>query len=249
MSNTVSKPRFKHFIYFACAAFALFSGLYATSRLQHWNASLPSFKLDTGSKVNEETPEQRAKEYAAYKQVFLEQVKAYKALLAQDDNAAALRLMNDGLGRLAIIEAEYIKLRPGATEPDRIKLQKLIGQYSNIYDQVVRLDYQLGAVREARAEVTTVHSILLLTSPEHYAKDKDSVKAILKDADLGTFNIYQTGIIKAKVDYLTEVALVRLKPTEQEATREMRLQAGLQAIELYLNELTARNNPKKPAAD
>ncbi|MDX2106604.1 MAG: hypothetical protein SFY67_09395 [Candidatus Melainabacteria bacterium] len=249
MSKTVSKPLYSRFIYLACAVFALLTGFYATSRLQHWNATLPAFKTDTGIEIKEDTPEQRAKEYAAYKQVFLEKVKAYKTFLNQGGNVAVLGLLNEGMGRLAIIEAEYIKLRPGATEPDRIKLQKMIGQYSNIYDQLVRLDYELVSIREARADVTTVHSILLLTSPKHYAKDKDKVKAILKDADTGTFNIYQTGILKAKIDYLTEVALARLKPTEQDATREMRLQAGLQAIELYLNELTARNNPKKPAGE
>ncbi len=249
MSENVPKSRISHFTNFALLAFVLLGGFYLTSRIQHWHVSWPSLKTDTAVSVNAESPEQRANEYQAYKQVFQDKVQAYKALLARDDNSAMLKLLSERLSVLATIEADYIKLRPTATEPDRIKLRKMVGEYSTIYDQLVKLDYQFISIREARGEVTDVHTILMLTSPKHYADDKPSVKKILKDADVGTYNIYQVGALKKKIDFLTEIALSRLKPTEQDATPEMRLQAGMEAIELYLNELTARNKPPKPASD
>lgn len=250
MSETVSKSRSTHFIYFALAAFALLGGFYVTSRVQHWNVTMPSVvKVDSGATVSTETPAQRAEEYAAYKRVFLQRVEDYKVLRNQEGNASVLKLLDERLAELSAIEADYIKLRPTATEPDRIKLKKMIGQYSSIYDQLVKLDYELSAIREARGEITTAHSILLLTSPELYAHDREEVKKILKEADAGTYNVYQIGMLKQKVDFLTEVALSRLKPAEQAETPEMRLQAGMEAIELYLNEMTARNRPPKPAHD
>jgi len=245
MSEKVSKSRVSPLTYFAFAAFALLAGFYVTSRIQHWHVSGPSVKTDTGLKQNEISKEDRAREYASSRKVFLEKVADYKAVLAKVDNAAVFKLLNDRMSYLSAIEDAYIKLRPNATEPERIKLKKMVGDYSSVYDQIVKLDYQLILIREARAEVTNAHSLLLLSSPEHYAEDKDEVKKILKETDAGTFNLYQTGILKKKVDFLTEICLHRLKPEGQEETPELRLQAGMEAIELYLNDLTVRNAPPK----
>ncbi len=108
---------------------------------------------------------------------------------------------------------------------------------------------ELGRVREFRSEVTNAHSLLHLTSPKHYADDKEQVKKVLKEVDEGTLNIYECGNLISKIERLTDIALYRLKPEQQEATPELRLQAGIEAIELYLNELTVRNAPPKKVSE
>jgi hypothetical protein len=249
MSEKVPKSRISTFTYFALATFALLSGFYVTSRIQHWHASGPVVKTSSAEKQDHQVPELRAKEYAAYKQVFLEKVSAYKAVLAQQENAAVIKVLNDYFNVLAAIEAEYIKVKPSATEPDRVKLKRMIGDYSSLYKKLEVLNYELGRVREFRSEVTNAHSILLLTSPKLYADDKDEVKKVLKDVDQGTINIYECGNLISKIERLTDLALYRLKPEQQEATPELRLQAGMEAIELYLNELTVRNAPPKQESE
>ncbi len=245
MSEKVPKSRTSTFTYFALATLALLSGFYVTSRIQHWHVSGPVVNTDAAVEQDDQSPEVRTKEYAAYKQVFLDKVSAYKAVLTQQDNAAVIKALNDYFSTLAAIEAEYIKVKPSATEPDRVKLKRMIGDYSSIYKKLEVLNYELGLVREVRSEVSYTHSLLLLTSPKHYADDKDEVKKVLKDVDQGTFNIYECGNLISKIERLTNIALYRLKPEEQEATPELRLQAGMEAIELYLNELTVRNVPPK----
>lgn len=248
MSEKVPKSRISTLAYFALATLALLGGFYVTSRIQHWHVSGLLVKTDAGVK-QEEQPQERAKEYAVYKQVFLDKVSAYKAVLNQQDNAMAIKALNGYFSALAAIEAEYIKIKPSATEPDRIKLNRLIGNFSSVYDKLQRLNYELGRVREARADITNSHSILLLTSPKHYADDKEQVKKVLKEVDEGTFNIYECGNLISKIERLTNIALYRLKPEQQEATPELRLQAGMEAIELYLNELTVRNAPPKKVSE
>ena len=249
MSEKVTKSRISTLIYFALAAFALLSGFYVTSRIQHWHVSGPLVKYDAGVKQVDQSPEMRADEYAAYKQVFLDKVAAYKTVLAQQENAAVIKALNNYFNALAAIEAEYIKVKPSATEPERIKLKRMIGDYSSIYDKLQVLNYELGHVREFRSEVTNAHSLLHLTSPKHYADDKEQVKKVLKEVDEGTLNIYECGNLISKIERLTDIALYRLKPEQQEATPELRLQAGIEAIELYLNELTVRNAPPKKVSE
>lgn len=248
MSEKVPKSRISSFTYFALTTLALLCGVYVTSSIQHWDVSGLLVRTDAGVKQDDQSQE-RTKEYAAYKQVFLDKVSAYKAVLNQEGNAAVIKALNNYFLHLAAIEAEYIKIKPSATEPDRIKLKRLIGDFSSVYDKLQVLNYELGHVREARADVTNSHSILVLTSPKHYARDKDQVKKVLKEVDEGTFNIYECGNLISKIERLTNITLYRLKPEQQEATPELRLQAGMEAIELYLNELTVLNAPPKKVSE
>ncbi len=248
MSEKVPKSRISNFTYFALATLALLCGVYVTSRIQHWQVPGLLVRTDAGVKQDDQSQE-RTEEYAAYKQVFLDKVSAYKAVLNQEGNAAVIKALNNYFSTLAAIEAEYIKIKPSATEPERIKLKKLIGEYSSIYDKLQVLNYELVHVREVRADVTNSHTILLLASPVLYADDKEQVKKVLKEVDEGTFNIYECGNLISKIERLTNIALYRLKPEQQEATPELRLQAGMEAIELYLNELTVMNAPPKKVSD
>ncbi len=248
MSEKVPKSRISNLTYFALATLALLGGFYVTSRIQHWNVSGLLVMTNAGVKQDDQ-PQERAKEYGVYKQVFLDKVSAYKAVLAQEGNAAVIKALNNYFLQLAAIENEYIKIKPSATEPERIKLKKLIGEFSSVYDKLQVLNYELGHVREVRSDVTNAHSILHLTSPKHYAEDKDQVKKVLKEADQGTFNIYECGNLISRIERLTNITLHRLKPEQQEATPELRLQAGMEAIELYLNELTVLNAPPKKVSE
>ncbi len=241
MSETVSKPRVSKLVYFALAVALIISGVYVASNssfLKSWTFLTNSSVQETIVIQDESSQAERSKEYAAYKKVFLAKLDAYKAVLAEGDKAAAIQTLNGHMTRLAAIETEYVKIRPNATEPDRIKLKKLIGEFSSTLGKVNELNYQLVFIRDARFEVTNAHSILLLTSPKLYAEEKKEIKALLRSADQGTHNIYDSGQIIATIERLSQIALYRLKPEDQEATPEIILEAGLHAIEMYLNQAT-----------
>lgn len=245
MSDTVSKPGVSKTLVLAIAAFLMLSGLYLYSN--YGSALTFPATSDVAATQTESvlTDEVRTKEYAEYKKVFLANLESYKALLAEEDKVAALKSLESDMAKLAAIEVEYIKIRPSATEPEQKKLELMIRDFSATLNHVNEVNYQMGVIRETRLELTNSHILLKLASRAHYEKEKDEIKALLKEVDQKTVKVYESGTLLAEIEQLTTVALTRMKPDDQEATPKMMSEARLHATELHLNRLTAMNAPPK----
>lgn len=244
MSNTVSKPGVsKTLVALASAVLLGLSGLYLYSNYGHLLAQWSATEEVAAPAHFAQSDEDRAKEYAEFKKGFFAKVETYKSTLAEPENAEAIRTLKGLMDELAVIEAAFIELRPRATEPDKEKLDKMVVNYGKILFKINELSYQLVGIRDARWEVYNVHALLKFTSPVLYEADKDEIKKLLRAVDPGTLNIYDAGNLLSKIEYLTQIALQRIKPEEQEATPEMMRNAHMHAVQLYLNQLTSLNAP------